>query len=173
LASIKTDYKWELVIVDNGSNDGTNTFLAALPRQLAKTTIITAFQPRRGLGIARNKGTSQASGDILAFTDDDCFVSENYIDAMISAFDSSDIGFVGGRVLLYDKSDIKITIKEDNEHFLLHSRTFVPAGTIHGANMAFRRATLERIGGFDERLGAGTSFSCEDCSTSLASVIKL
>jgi GT2 family glycosyltransferase len=156
LASINTDYEWELVIVDNGSNDGTNAFLASMPRQFSKAHVITTFEPR-GLAAARNKGSGQAHGNIIAFTDDDCYVSENYIDAMISAFETSpEIGFVGGRILLYDQSDLKLTIQESEDHLVLQPRTFVAAGTVQGANMAFRRATLDRIGGFDENFVSGT-----------------
>ena len=161
-AAINTDYKWELVIVDNGSDDGTSAFLASLPIQLAKANVITAFEPKRGLAAARNKGVSKACGNIIAFTDDDCYVSENYIDSMIFAFENPEIGLVGGRILLYDQSDIKVTIQESEVYFVLQPRTFVAAGTVQGANMAFRRAILDHIGGLDDNLGAGTSFACED-----------
>ncbi len=162
LASINTDYEWELVVVDNGSDDGTNAFLISLPKQLGNARVITTFEPTRGLGAARNKGIGQAHGNIIAFTDDDCYVSEDYIDAMISAFESPEIGFVGGRVLLYDQSDLGLTITDRKDHLLLQPRTFIAPGTIQGANMAFRKAILNRIGGFDENLGAGTNFACED-----------
>ena len=162
LLAINTDYKWELVIVDNGSNDGTSAFLASLPIQLAKANVISAFEPKRGLAAARNKGVSKACGNIIAFTDDDCYVSENYINSMIFPLRNREIGLVGGRILLYDQSDIKVTIQESEDYFVLQPRTFIAAGTIQGANMAFRKAMLDRIGGFDENLGAGTSFACED-----------
>jgi len=81
---------------------------------------------------------------------------------MISAFENSEIGLVGGRILLYDQSDRKLTIQESEDYLVLEPRTFVATGTVQGANMAFRRALLDHIGGFDENLGAGTSFACED-----------
>lgn len=70
--------------------------MASLPRQLAKAHVITTFEPKRETGAAKNKGISQARGNIIAFTDDDCYVSENYIDSMISAFETPEIGLVGG-----------------------------------------------------------------------------
>lgn len=171
LASIQTDYDWEVIIVDNGSSDGTSAFLSSLPRQIAKARLTTILEPKRGLAVARNTGVRQTSGNIIAFTDDDCYVAENYIDAMISAFENPEIGFVGGRVLLYDPSDLKITIEEREDYFRLEPRTFVAAGTIHGANMAFRRAVLDRIGQFDEKFGAGTSFGAgEDMDAVAASL---
>jgi GT2 family glycosyltransferase len=171
LASIKSSYEWELVIVDNGSNDGTRAFLASLPRQLNYANVLTTCEPRRGLSAARNKGVSQAHGDIVAFTGDDCYVTENYVDAMISAFAvRSEIGFVGGRILLYDKSDVKFTVLEREDYLILQPRTFLASGTIQGANMAFRKKVICEIGGFDENLGAGTSFACEDVDAGAAAL---
>jgi GT2 family glycosyltransferase len=156
LTSTKTNYEWELIIVDNDSADGTNDFLSSLARQFSKTRVITTVEPRRGIGPARNKGITLAHGDIIAFTDDDCYVAENYIDAMISAFETGpEVGFVGGRILLYDPTDLRLTIQESEHQLILRPQTFVAAGVIQGANMAFRRMTLERIGGFDENFRYG------------------
>jgi GT2 family glycosyltransferase len=171
LASIVTDHEWELVIVDNGSDDGTHNFLASLPRQFRNVHVVVAFQPKRGLGAARNKGVSQACGNIVAFTDDDCYVPKDYIDTVISAFEADEIGFIFGRVLPYDQSDLNITILEREDYLVLQPRTFIAPGTIHGANMAFRKTVLNRIGGFDERLGAGTAFaSGEDVDAAAAAL---
>jgi GT2 family glycosyltransferase len=91
---------------------------------------------------------------------------------MISAFQTNrEIGFVGGRVLLYDPSDLRITIQEKQDYCVLRPRTFFTPGTIHGANMAFRKAVLSRIGGFDERLGAGTSIGCGEDTDAVASAL--
>jgi len=162
LAAIHTDYDWELLIVDNGSDDGTSVFLASLPSQYGKARVITMFEPKRGAAAARNTGFRQTRGHIVAFTDDDCYVSKDYIDALISAFETPEIGFVGGRILRYEQTDIKLTIQESEHYLVLRPRTFIAAGTVQGANMAFRRVVLDRIRGFDENLGAGTNFACED-----------
>ena len=73
--------------------------------------------------------------------------------------------------MLYDQSDLKLTLSESEDYFVLPPRTFVEAGTIQGANMAFRRTVLDRIRGFDENLGAGTRFACgEDIDVVTAAV---
>jgi hypothetical protein len=121
------------------------------------------FEPKPGLAAARNKGWPTAKADIIAFTDDDCYVSETYVDSILQVFqDHPEVGFLGGRILLFDPLDYKITIQESQHQFYFRPRKFVAAGTVQGANMAFKRTTLERIGGFDERLGPGTPFNCED-----------
>jgi GT2 family glycosyltransferase len=55
-----------------------------------------------------------------------------------------------------------VPIQTDPDVVAIPPRSVVPAGVIQGANMAFRRDVLERIGGFDGALGAGTPFASED-----------
>jgi GT2 family glycosyltransferase len=151
MASVKTDHEWELIIVDNGSTDGTHEYLTSLPRQIGKARFTNLCYPKGVTAAVLNTAIRAAHGNILAFTDDDCYVAENYIDAMISVFENrSDLGFIGGRILLYDPTDLKLAIDERNEFILFPPRTFLAAGQIQGANMAFRRSTIERIGGLDE-----------------------
>ena len=144
---------WELVIVDNGSSDDTGARLQALARSLeAAVTIV--HEPRTGLGRARNAGVAAARGTLLAFTDDDCYPATDYVDRVVDAFADPDRGFIGGRILLYDAEDHPITIRVDSVPIPIPPRSVVPTGLVQGANMAFRREVLARIGGFDDALGA-------------------
>jgi GT2 family glycosyltransferase len=69
---------------------------------------------------------------------------------------------MGGRILLYDSSDARMTFNDKAESEEYPAYSVIKIGSIQGANMAVRRQVLERIGGFDERLGAGRLFGCED-----------
>jgi GT2 family glycosyltransferase len=152
---------WELVIVDNGSTDDTAVRLEALTRTLeAPVTIV--HEPRPGLGRARNAGVSAARGALLAFTDDDCYPAMDYIDRVVDALADRERGFVGGRILLHDAEDHPITIRVDPTPIPIPPGSVVPTGLVQGANMAFRREVLERIGGFDDALGPGTPFCNDD-----------
>ena len=85
------------------------------------------------------------------------------LDRIVGCFEEASLGFVGGRVLLFDPTDFPITIQELDHRVEIEPCAFVPAGLIHGANFAFRREVLEAIGGFDPGFGAGTpGFACED-----------
>jgi hypothetical protein len=55
-----------------------------------------------------------------------------------------------------------VTIDERDYPVEMAPHSFVSAGAIKGANLSFRREALQRIGGFDPKLGAGTPFPCED-----------
>src|SRR5271166_4436440 len=58
---------WELVIVDNGSNDETQDVIKNYEKSLLLKTVV---EPQEGLGRARNRGWAMSQGDIVAFTDD-------------------------------------------------------------------------------------------------------
>lgn len=167
LLSVTASCEWEVVVVDNGSSDGTGDYLLSLtsrsPSRPGQARLITVSEFKPGLATARNKGWLAASAEIVAFTDDDCYVSEDYVKSILQVFsDNPEAGFLGGRILLHDPTDYKITIEESRQQRYFRPMAFVPTGAIQGANMAFRRVVLEQIGGFDERFGAGTEFPCED-----------
>jgi glycosyltransferase involved in cell wall biosynthesis len=158
----ETDRHWELVVVDNGSADGTRKYLTDLQASLTGQ-ILVLDEPHRGLSRARNVGWKGASSSLIAFTDDDCYIAPDYIDSVAAAFERDPtVDAMGGQVLLYDPTDLPITITDRSHREEFRPCAFLPAGSLMGANMAFRRAALQAIGGFDEILGAGTPFPSED-----------
>lgn len=153
---------FELVFVDNGSTDGTGALLDQFCKRHAAHARWVA-EPRPGLSAARNKGLAEARGDIIAFTDDDCYPAPDFVQRIADCFDDPDIGYIGGRILLFDPSDHPITIQTSEDRVELPAHAPFQVGLIHGANFAFRRNVVNRVGWFDERLGAGARFlSAED-----------
>jgi O-antigen biosynthesis protein len=126
---------------------------------------------RPGLSWARNTGVAAAAADLIAFLDDDDEPDSRWLAGIARGFASGDdIGCVTGMTLA---SRLETRAQELFEELGGHStgrgftRTIFsrkgpqnplfprpPFGA--GANMAFRRESLERIGGFDVALGAGT-----------------
>jgi glycosyltransferase involved in cell wall biosynthesis len=151
---------WELVIVDNGSKDETPEVIKRFTASLPLKTVI---ESRPGLGRAHNRALTIAQGDIIAFTDDDCYPAPDLLSSVERCFQEDPLlGFVGGRVLLHDPSDYRITIQERASRQDLAPGEFFPSGLIHGANFACRRRALESVGGFDDRFGPGALFICEE-----------
>jgi glycosyltransferase involved in cell wall biosynthesis len=162
LLLIECQEPWELVIVDNGSTDNTSNvieqFRTSFTGQLA-----VVMENLPGLARARNRGWRAAKGELIAFTDDDCYPDPKFLQSCIECFaEDAKLGFIGGRILLHDPTDYRITIQESEEKQKIPVRSFINPGLIQGANFACRREALESVNGFDELLGAGTKFPCED-----------
>ena len=161
LLAMKTTRRWEAILVDNASTDNT----AAVIRQAAdgERRIRYVREERIGLGAARDRGWREARSALIALTDDDCYVAEDFVDAVVDAFKGRpDVGVIGGRILLFDPADARVTICERDHPLEFAPYSFAVAGDIKGANLSFRREALQAIGGFDADLGAGTRFPCED-----------
>jgi glycosyltransferase involved in cell wall biosynthesis len=158
----------EIVVVNNGSTDNTSEIVKAWAFA-CPFPVCLAYEPRRGISYARNQSLKSARGELLAFTDDDCRLSADYITDLLrhDAADTEPI-LRGGRVELGDQTDLPITIKNTStrQRFNRHTNpatTDCIVGQISGCNMAMRRAVADLIGPFDERLGAGAIIpSAED-----------
>ena len=161
LAALRSAHDYEILIADNGSTDDTRAVLDRAVTGIAHARVITV--DRIGLGAARDAAWRDARGDLILFTDDDCYVAPDLVDAAVALFDRHpEIGFAGGRILLHDPDDLPVTIDERTVAAVIEPRRFHLPGTLQGANMTFRRSALEAIGGIDAALGAGTPFPCED-----------
>jgi cellulose synthase/poly-beta-1,6-N-acetylglucosamine synthase-like glycosyltransferase len=152
---------WELIVVDNGSVDET----AAVVRQFigsAGVSAVYVFEPKLGKSNALNTAITIARGQILAFTDDDCYPAQDFLSRVWSAFVDPSVGYITGRIMLHDPTDYPVTINETTLPLTFPARSLVTVGAVQGANMAFRRRILTDIGGFDPVFGPGTQFVSED-----------
>lgn len=153
---------FEVVLVDSASTDATPDLLKSWAA--AQTFPVVAAQTRlAGLARARNTGLRCARGEIIALTDDDCIVALDYLEQLKAAFAKEQgPAIIGGRINLGDPRDLPITIKPDPEPQVF-GKMRMPSGFIMGANLAFDRAVVDRLGLFDVRFGAGAKFiSAED-----------
>lgn len=162
-----TDKGFELIIVDNApDDDATRMVVAQFPQ------VRYVLEPRKGLDIARNTGAQAASGEIIAYTDDDVLVPENWISKLREAFYHPQIMAVTGLVIphvLKTKAQYifernwgfnkgYLPVLFDRKYFLAKLPYGVPVWDIGaGANMAFRKAAFQLAGYFDERLDVGAS----------------
>ena len=145
---------WEIVVVDNGSVDDTATVVRDFASH-APVELRCIREPEPGLSAARNRGWRETRGEIIAFLDDDCIPDAEWLQSLLDAYETPEVASVGGRLLpLIERTD-----RDNIDPAWLAVYTF-DAGQVRrdieiltGANMSFRRSTLERIGGFDEGLG--------------------
>ena len=158
----RQDCRAELVIVDDGSTDGTLEHLSCLMPALG--IVCTVISTRhRGLAAARNTGLEAAQGRIVAFVDDDCELDPEFVADLERHYGAGAEQIVrGGRVELADPKDLPFTIKAapSVQRF---SPDVHPGGFVLGCNMTMPREVARRIGRFDERFGVGAPLrSAED-----------
>ncbi|RUW67241.1 MULTISPECIES: glycosyltransferase [unclassified Mesorhizobium] len=152
----------ELVVVDNGSRDGTPERLASIAEK-SQVPITALSEPRPGLAAARNAGLARARGRVLVFVDDDCKLERTYLRDLQRHYASGEKWLIrGGRVELGDARDLPFTIKRCEQRQRLTPAVH-PGGFVLGCNMTMHRDVAARIGPFDERFGAGGALrSAED-----------
>ena len=151
----------ELVLIDNGSTDDTRQIMSAHADR-ARYPVLVRLEPAAGLSRARNAGLDAAAGDLLLFTDDDCYMDPGYIPLAVEIFESEEFDFGGGQAVIHDEADAFVGYNLFNERTTLEPGRFIPAGSIQGSSMILRRRVVEKVGVFDCSLGAGTPFPCED-----------
>ena len=167
----------EVIVVDNGSTDHTSRILAraasdfpAPLRHFRETT--------PGKTAAMIAGLRVATGDVVALTDDDVHVADDWLAAIRQIFDDPTVALVGGRVdPLWERPAPAWLWAEGDEEAALYGALSSPLALLHygaaqelgsrtavGANMAVRRQVIEALGGFRPDLGRhrGTLLGGED-----------
>lgn len=134
---------YEVIVVNDGSIDATAKIVREYDFQMISTE-------NQGLGNARNTGLEAASGEIVAFIDDDAYPDQHWLTYLASTFMSTAYGGVGGPNIApqgigYIEGCIA-NAPGNPVHVLI---TDQEAEHIPGCNMGFRKSALQSIGGFD------------------------
>jgi glycosyltransferase involved in cell wall biosynthesis len=154
-AADKVYRQCEIIVVDNRSNDDTRAVIEEYGRSTAGL-VRYLWEPRPGISNARNAGIAVSKGDILAFTDDDCHVAEDWFQRIEEKFvQDPSLSLLGGRIELADPTDLPITIRLIDE-VVVYEGASSHLTLIFGANFAVRQNATLVLGGFDPRLGAGS-----------------
>ncbi len=89
-------HRFEVIVVDDGSDRPPNEVIGSFGQQL-QLTLLT--QDNAGPAAARNTGVALARGQFLAFTDDDCAVTPNWLKALASRFATLLTQTIAGRTV--------------------------------------------------------------------------
>jgi GT2 family glycosyltransferase len=145
----KLDYpNFEVIVVNDGSTDSTPAIAGQYGFRLISTE-------NRGLSSARNAGLEAATGEIVAYLDDDAYPDPDWLKYLAATFITTECAGVGGPNIP-PPGNGKIAECVANApggplHVLISDRE---AEHIPGCNMAFRRECLKAIGGFDPQFRA-------------------
>jgi glycosyltransferase involved in cell wall biosynthesis len=142
--------RYETIIVDNGSTDSSLEIAARFA-----VTIVNEHQIK-GSYAARNKGIAIANGDIIAFTDSDCIVDNNWLTNLLSNYQDQSIGCFAGSISTYSPSSI-LEIFSEREGILKQSgaldHPYLPFAQT--ANAAYRKSVFDQIGLFIPEMKSG------------------
>ena len=140
----KLDYpNFEVIVVNDGSTDNTAEIVKGFNVKLISTT-------NYGLSSARNTGMYNASGNIIAYIDDDAWPDPHWLQYIAHAYASSNHACIGGpNVSPYEAGFISTCVANAPGGPVHVLETDEIAEHVPGCNMTFRKDALMKIGGFD------------------------
>jgi len=147
---------FDLTVIDQSTTDETRQAIADLVDSDSRLVYVHTVEA--GLSRAYNTGVGRTTGDVLAFTDDDCIAPTDWLSTIVAAFEADDeadlmYGQVVPARLDDDSAVLTPLLAIEQPERLGRGHGFRVFGM--GANFAARRRLFDRIGGFDEILGGG------------------
>jgi GT2 family glycosyltransferase len=134
----------------------------------------------RGLSGARNTGVRAASGDVIAFLDDDAQAEPDWLDHLVAAYDDGRVLGVGGAILPAWEVGRPAWFPQEFDWVVGCTYKGMPAQTARqrnliGANMSFRRALFAAVGYFQTDMGriGARPLGCEETELCIRGAQKL
>ncbi len=152
---------WEIIIVNNNSNDDTQLFLNTISSSINNLTVF--YENRIGSNFARNRGAKAAKGKLIAFIDDDIIPHPQWIERIMHRYERLNIetDCLGGKVLLDFKSQLPRWYGAFLENYLSRidlGKVFqkTPARTLCSANLVVPKPLIKQVGFFDLKMNRRT-----------------
>jgi glycosyltransferase involved in cell wall biosynthesis len=146
--------EFEIVVVDNRCTDDTRLVVEDFANRFPSLSYF--YEEQLGSSKARNRGWREASGDMIAFMDDDGRAPPEWLEVAARVVQARSPDLFGGPIYpFYDASrpawfrDDYGTLSPGGQSRFLVS----PVEYLYGSNLFVRRSLLEALGGFDESLG--------------------
>ncbi len=165
---VPEDCKVEVLLINNASTDDTSSIIDNFDKDSKTFAVKAMFEPKLGKTYALNTAINHASGDILAFVDDDHIISKGYLEAVCKATsENPSFNIFCGRLLpnwdgtepewvhdnseypirpfpfpFFDLGDTMVEIRPEKGMFLPQ-----------GGNLIIRKSVFKKIGLFSKRLG--------------------
>ena len=147
-----SEQPYEVIVVDGCSTDRTKEIVKRYYPQ-----VIIAINYRKNAAAGRNIGIKKAKGSVIAFTDGDCLVDEEWLEHIRIAFETNNIDGVGGKILnappvnhyeeYWGNLAWNLIMNFPNEGYEVKEQTLNDAFVT--ANCAYKRKLLYEIKGFN------------------------
>jgi len=161
---LQTNINYELILINNGSTDGTKEYFKSLKRRLKpkeKLQKVTIIQSTKNLGVARalNLGISKSIGKYICYLNNDILVTKDWLKKIVKAAKSDkQIGAVGTMFNAFEDKKIVKLVEEDKKTVDVLAQTISAknsgkikkAKTIHGLCMFIKKSVFKKVGLFNE-----------------------
>ena len=146
----------ELVLVSDGNETVYQRMLDDYGHR--GDTIVSRTEENVGISAARNHGIEQATGDVVAQIDDDAIADPEWIEELVSVYESTDAIAVGGKMTPEWVAGKPRFLPEEFYWLIgVTHRGFAEPGeevrNTFGSNISFRREVITELGGFDPNVG--------------------
>lgn len=147
---------FETIVVDASSDQETKQVV----RQYSEVKYIHLPDGQNQMTRSRNQGIAAATGEIIAFIDDDSMVQNDWLANLVASYCAEDIGGVGGRVIDENEKKNQLVLAapvvgkvlpdgELIDNFALDLNENIEVDRLRGCNMSFRKTVFQHIGLFD------------------------
>lgn len=149
---------WEIILVDDGSQDGSTAMAREEAQSFAIPIKVISQHPNRGPATARNRGLAAASGDIVLFLDDDILAAPDLVERHLQAHrqhpeaTAAVLGYITWSPSLHPTPFMNWL---GEKRWFCYGRV-EPGAVLDGwafysCNVSLKRSFLNHVGGFDER----------------------
>lgn len=161
---LQTNINYELILINNGSEDGTKEYFKSLTRSLKpnkKLQKVTIVQSKQNLGVAKalNLGISKSIGRYVCYLNNDVIVTKDWLKKIVKAAKSDkQIGAVGTMFNAFENKDIVKLAEKDKKIIDVLAETISvknigkikKAKLIHGLCMFIKKSVFKKVGLFNE-----------------------
>jgi glycosyltransferase involved in cell wall biosynthesis len=144
----QTYKNFELIVIDDGSSDGTKDVLTPY-----MDCIRYFYQENKGISAARNRGLQEAKGDYIAFLDsDDEWVPEKLAIQVKIMDENPSIGIIHNKLVIVNENNQQIGTKPKSDSSNVFHELIETLGDLPTSSILIRKECFDKVGIFDESL---------------------